>query len=517
MPNIAYLVDSSALTFGQPFFDSNWQGPIVYGGSVYVVAELDENSTGDSFLAVFKSDQAFPGTVSSFTPQDRANSPKVNAGKGNVFYPKTGGNLLYISATSSTVVGGALRIYTFNMNTDTFTLVSNAGPIPQQGANRLVHRSNGDWVIAYDFFIAGIRQIYWTKYNGAWSAGVLVSTEIIAGETGQVVQVGVNATDDVIIYRQRTNGGTFTDTYSVLSVAGALTAVRTFRSGVTTDLNQGVSGGPYFLAATDQWLFPFTDLDAGFACVMKSGPSANPSADSIEQVSVVSLLSDFPGTRVTADPTEAKLYCAWNVVDVNHQMLSATQTVPGITWSAPVVIFDTAVDSLSPPTGITPSLVERPTLTVLADAELFTFGTFAPVPSITCDIQYFGQFSLVNAPTLACPVTNTGTLGVPFTATLQASGGTAPYAFAIIAGSLPPGLTLDASTGVISGTPTTAGVYPYTAQVTDANDLTATADCSITIGSPEPPPPPELCIIIPTPASSPTLIAYQEPPELQGS
>lgn len=48
-----------------------------------------------------------------------------------------------------------------------------------------------------------------------------------------------------------------------------------------------------------------------------------------------------------------------------------------------------------------------------------------------------------------------------------ASGGTEPYSFSIVAGALPPGLSMD-STGLVTGTPTTAGVYHWTVQVVDA-------------------------------------------------
>lgn len=57
-----------------------------------------------------------------------------------------------------------------------------------------------------------------------------------------------------------------------------------------------------------------------------------------------------------------------------------------------------------------------------------------------------------------------------------------PLTFAIISGALPPGLSLNTSTGVISGIPTAVGVYTYTAQVTDSDGNTATATCTITIG-----------------------------------
>ena len=74
-----------------------------------------------------------------------------------------------------------------------------------------------------------------------------------------------------------------------------------------------------------------------------------------------------------------------------------------------------------------------------------------------------------------------GTVGTAYSTTLQASGGTTPYTWSISSGSLPAGLSLVASTGVISGTPTTAATASFTVQVKDAASNTATASLSITI------------------------------------
>jgi hypothetical protein len=92
---------------------------------------------------------------------------------------------------------------------------------------------------------------------------------------------------------------------------------------------------------------------------------------------------------------------------------------------------------------------------------------------------------LVPPLTLAC-AGGTGSVGVPYTSSLVAGGGTAPYAFSITTGNLPPGLTLNPTTGAITGTPTSAGTFTYTAQVTDSTGggaRTTTANCSITVGT----------------------------------
>lgn len=112
-------------------------------------------------------------------------------------------------------------------------------------------------------------------------------------------------------------------------------------------------------------------------------------------------------------------------------------------------------------------------------------GIFFDTGLTDTDPEFFlwlnGGVSVVS---LACPVLSTGVVGTQFSASLIATNGTSPYTFTLTGGALPPGLFLNAGTGVIQGTPTAAGTYSYTVQVTDSLGATATVTCSITITAP---------------------------------
>jgi hypothetical protein len=98
-----------------------------------------------------------------------------------------------------------------------------------------------------------------------------------------------------------------------------------------------------------------------------------------------------------------------------------------------------------------------------------------------------GSLSLtISATTLTVTTSSlpSGTIGTPYSVTLAASGGTAPYTWAETSGgALPGGLSL--SGAVLSGTPTTAGTYgPYVFTATDsANKTAASGNLSITIAA----------------------------------
>jgi Tol biopolymer transport system component len=67
-----------------------------------------------------------------------------------------------------------------------------------------------------------------------------------------------------------------------------------------------------------------------------------------------------------------------------------------------------------------------------------------------------------------------GVVGSAYTSTLATTGGTAPFTWTLFGGTLPAGLSLDAGTGVVSGTPTAEENPTATFMVTDSIGKTAT-------------------------------------------
>src|SRR5215470_14779544 len=89
----------------------------------------------------------------------------------------------------------------------------------------------------------------------------------------------------------------------------------------------------------------------------------------------------------------------------------------------------------------------------------------------------------------AMPDGNVGTLNTWFVSTSGCATSNKPVRFTVIAGRIPPGLTLftqGVSSGGITGRPTTEGTFPFTLQVQDQTGARDTEAFSITIHPPRP-------------------------------
>ncbi|TAE45501.1 MAG: BspA family leucine-rich repeat surface protein, partial [Cytophagales bacterium] len=87
------------------------------------------------------------------------------------------------------------------------------------------------------------------------------------------------------------------------------------------------------------------------------------------------------------------------------------------------------------------------------------------------------EISVYTCPTITLGILPNAIVGTPYSQTITVSGGTAPYTYTQ-GGALPTGLSLNNTTGVISGTPITSGSFNFDITATDANGCTGTRNYS---------------------------------------
>jgi len=113
---------------------------------------------------------------------------------------------------------------------------------------------------------------------------------------------------------------------------------------------------------------------------------------------------------------------------------------------------------------------------------------------LVCLITSCGSATSSNTAAIATPVsliplTITNSViaeadpGAPYAASLSAVGGAKPYSWSIVTGSLPTGVHLQDTTGVITGMTDHPGSYPFTAKVTDASRQSATLALNLKVSA----------------------------------
>ncbi|WP_263625889.1 putative Ig domain-containing protein [Xanthomonas campestris] len=242
------------------------------------------------------------------------------------------------------------------------------------------------------------------------------------------------------------SGGTAPYTYALAS--GALPAGLTLASNGTLSGTATVEGSFNFtVTATDAGSFTanqaYSLTVAGPNLVL---PASSLPAGTAGQAYSASITPATGGTAPYSYALTAGALPTGVVVDVATGGLSGTPTVAG-TFNFTLTVSDS-----------TPSPAAQASRT-------YTLTIAAPV--------------IVVAPTALPAVTR----GTAYSQTLSASGGTAPYTYAVSAGNVPAGLTL-ASNGTLSGTATVEGSFNFTVTATDANTFTASQAYAVTVAGP---------------------------------
>ena len=144
----------------------------------------------------------------------------------------------------------------------------------------------------------------------------------------------------------------------------------------------------------------------------------------------------------------------------------------GTAGTTPMAILNcpnTISCSFNPPSVIpTPSGTQSTlSITTINNTQSNVYGLTirAGIDLITIPLRVTAPRQLVISSSTSLP---DGKVGIGYSTTLTATGGTAPYTWQILRGALPPGLSLS-SGGLISGMPTSSGSFSFRAQVLDGN------------------------------------------------
>ena len=325
----------------------------------------------------------------------------------------------------------------------------------------------------------------WSLASGALPAGLVLdqSGRISGTVTGSTSTFSVQVTDSASV--------TATKNFTITVAAGpAFQSAANLPGGAVGaaySTTIAVNGGqpPYTLSLVSSQLPPGLSLNAGSGEISGSPTQAG----------------SFQFTLQVRDAAGAQAQLAFFIVVTNGLTITNPPILPGASLS---VAYQVALQAGggSPPYNWSITAGTLPAgLSFHTDGKIdgtpSAAGSFNFTASVTdansarsskdFTLPVAAGLSITTAPQLPPAVP-----GSPYSTTLAAAGGTAPYVWSIAAGSIPAGLSLNASSGVLAGTPTSAGTYNFTAAVTDAVNLTVqkaftlVAAAGLTITTPAP-------------------------------
>jgi hypothetical protein len=316
----------------------------------------------------------------------------------------------------------------------------------------------------------GTNPYAWTVTSGTLPAGLSLSrggtisgTPTGAGQSNFTVQV----TDSSSPTHEATKPFSISIIASVPPLTIATAALPNGIVGTTYSASLTASGGtnPY------AWTVTSGALPAGLSLSRGGTISGTPTSAGQSNFTVQATDSSSPAQNAT------RLFSISIIASVPPPTITTAALPNGM-------VGTTYSSSLTVTGGTTPYSWTLVAGALPAGLSLSVGGTISGTPSsagqsnftvqVTDSSTPVQQASKAFSPSILGKLAITGTIkpnaidGVLYSSTDQASGGVPAYTWSVAAGALPPGLTLGAVTGTISGTPNQDGTFNFTLKVVDS-------------------------------------------------
>ena len=333
----------------------------------------------------------------------------------------------------------------------------------------------------------GTKPFTWSITSGTLPAGLILNAS-----TGAITGTPTTATagTPLTIQVQDTGSPTQTKTANLTLTIAPVTLTITTSSlpngqvNVAYNATLAASGG----TAPFTWSITSGTLPAGLSLNGSSGVISGTPTAAVSSTPLTFQAQDS-GTPKQTKTTNLTLTIAPATLAITTSSLPSGQV--GVAYSTTLAAsggttpYSWSITSGSLPAGLnlnasTGAITGTPTVAVTSKAV-----TFQAQDSGTPKQTKTANLTLTIAPATLAIITSSvpsGQVGVAYSTSLAASGGTTPYAWSITSGTLPAGLSLNASTGTITGTPTaTVTNTPLTFQVQDSESPKQTKTVSLTL------------------------------------
>src|SRR5437762_1808403 len=437
---------------------------------------------------------ATASTVLAAKPTITSISPTSTiAGSGQFTLTVNGTNFLSTSPASTVNWNGSPLTTTFVSSTQLTAIVpaANVATVGTASVTVVNPAPGGGTSNSVTFTINPPPPVITSATTASGTVGVAFSYQITAtnnptsfNATGLPGGLTVN-TSTGLISGTPTTAGTYTVTLSATNAGGTGSATLTLTvvnppppvitSATTATGTVGVAFSYAITATNNPTSFNATGLPSGLTVNTRTG-----------------LISGTPAVGTDAGSPYSVTISATNSGGTSSATLTITIKPAKPVITSPLtasgqvgVAFSYQITATNNPTSFNatelPSGLSVNTSTGLISGTPSTAGTYSDIISAT-NAGGTGSATLVittnpAAPVIQPPFTATGTVGTNFSYTINATNNPTSYN----ATGLPAGLTINTSTGKITGKPTTAGIYQVTISATNAGG-TGTATLVITVG-----------------------------------